>query len=497
MRLIVVDQKGPKVNGYFALATEIHDDSGAPHTLEHLCFMGSKSYHYKGLLDKLATRAYSTTNAWTMTEQTAYTLDTAGWDGFAQILPVYLEHVIVPTLTDAACYTEVHHIDGTGHDAGVVYSEMQGVQNTQEDLMELSAKRLMYPEGNGFRYETGGMMEQLRVLTADRIRDFHKEMYQPKNLCLVITGEVDHEQLLQILDDFEETIIDDVPSIDAPFQRPWTGSKRAPPLEKTVVETVEFPEEDESMGEVLVGFFGPDVNNHKEGAALGILLIYLCGSSISVLENTLVEKEQLCSMVYYSTEARPNIAVWFSMSAVESGKLAQVEQRLIDLLKETAAKDLDMNYMHDCIRRWRRQIKMKCENAGDFFAGPIIEDHLFGRRDGRDLKEMATLEELDMLEKWSQEEWHRFFAKYFVDAHHIAILGQPSQALSEKITNEEKARVKEQQERLGEDGLKKLAEKLEKAQAENDRPIPDSVLEDFPVPSKYRRLFCDSNLAYY
>ncbi|KAK0949406.1 hypothetical protein LTR91_026486, partial [Friedmanniomyces endolithicus] len=27
MRVAVVDQKGPKVNGYFALATEIHDDS--------------------------------------------------------------------------------------------------------------------------------------------------------------------------------------------------------------------------------------------------------------------------------------------------------------------------------------------------------------------------------------------------------------------------------------------------------------------------------------
>lgn len=29
MRVVVVDRKGPKVSGYFALATEIHDDSGA------------------------------------------------------------------------------------------------------------------------------------------------------------------------------------------------------------------------------------------------------------------------------------------------------------------------------------------------------------------------------------------------------------------------------------------------------------------------------------
>lgn len=261
MTVVVVDQKGPKVLGFFALATEILDDSGAPHTLEHLCFMGSKSYRYKGVLDKLATRAYSTTNAWTATDHTAYTLDTAGWAGFAQILPVYLEHVIVPTLTDAGCYTEVHHVDGSGHDAGVVYSEMQGVQNTQGELMELRSKRLLYPEGVGFRYETGGMMEQLRVLTADRIREFHREMYQPKNLCLVIVGEIDHTNLLRILDDFEGTILHDIPKPDAPFKRPWVESKHTPPLQKTSVVTVDFPEEDESSGEIMISFFGPDCND--------------------------------------------------------------------------------------------------------------------------------------------------------------------------------------------------------------------------------------------
>ena len=68
LRVVVADQEGPKVNGFFTLATEIHDDSGAPHTLEHLCFMGSRSFRYKGVLDKLATRAYSDTNAWTVSD---------------------------------------------------------------------------------------------------------------------------------------------------------------------------------------------------------------------------------------------------------------------------------------------------------------------------------------------------------------------------------------------------------------------------------------------
>lgn len=219
MQVIVADRKGPKVNGYFTLATEIFDDSGAPHTLEHLIFMGSRSYQYKGLLDKLAGRAYAGTNAWTAVDHTAYTLEAAGWDGFAQILPVYLEHLILPTITDEACITEVHHVDGEGNDAGVVYSEMQALQYSSSELMDLRARRLLYPENVGFRYETGGMMEALRVLTPERIREFHKAMYQPRNLAIVVVGEADHQDLLQILDQFEESVQDSIPPIDAPFKR--------------------------------------------------------------------------------------------------------------------------------------------------------------------------------------------------------------------------------------------------------------------------------------
>lgn len=54
------------VNGYFALSTEAHDDDGCPHTLEHLVFLGSEDYPYKGVLDSLANRCLARgTNAWT------------------------------------------------------------------------------------------------------------------------------------------------------------------------------------------------------------------------------------------------------------------------------------------------------------------------------------------------------------------------------------------------------------------------------------------------
>ncbi|KAI2780307.1 Metalloenzyme, LuxS/M16 peptidase-like protein [Daldinia loculata] len=495
MQVIVTDRKGPKVNGYFTLATEIFDDSGAPHTLEHLVFMGSKSYHYKGLLDKLASRAYGSTNAWTMTDHTAYTLETAGWEGFAQILPVYLEHLIVPTITDAACLTEVHHINGEGNDAGVVYSEMQGVQYSSAEIMDIKARRLLYPENVGFRYETGGMMENLRVLTPERIRNFHREMYQPRNMCIIIVGEVDHDNLLTILGQFEESVKDDLPPLDAPFKRPWIESAQPPPLEKTIVETVEFPEEDESIGDMVVGFFGPSCTDIIQSSGLTILLTYLCGSSVAVLENVMVEKEELASSISYLWDARPNSVIWLQPTGVATEKLAFVEQRLISLLKEVAAQPLDMTYMRECIQRERRQVKAQAEESESFYSTNIITDYLFGNRDGSTLKQLASLDEYDILEKWTDEQWRAFLKKWLADAHHVSILGKPSLQLATKQKEDEIARIEKRKQVLGAEGLKKLAQKLEDAKKQNEVEIPASVLEKWPVPPIESIHFIESQTA--
>ena len=51
-------------------------------------------------MDLLANRCLAQgTNAWTATDHTAYTMETAGSEGFLNLLPIYLDHVLYPTLT--------------------------------------------------------------------------------------------------------------------------------------------------------------------------------------------------------------------------------------------------------------------------------------------------------------------------------------------------------------------------------------------------------------
>jgi Zn-dependent M16 (insulinase) family peptidase len=64
--------------------------------------MGSKKYPYKGILDLFANRGFSNgTNALTDIDHTAFTVSTAGEQGFLQLLPIYIDHILFPTITNA------------------------------------------------------------------------------------------------------------------------------------------------------------------------------------------------------------------------------------------------------------------------------------------------------------------------------------------------------------------------------------------------------------
>lgn len=82
------------------IATEAFDDDGLPHTLEHLVFLGSEDYPYKGVLDLLGNRCLASgTNAWTDKDHTNYTMTTVGSEGFLSLMPIYLDHILFPNLT--------------------------------------------------------------------------------------------------------------------------------------------------------------------------------------------------------------------------------------------------------------------------------------------------------------------------------------------------------------------------------------------------------------
>ncbi|KAI0375392.1 hypothetical protein BV20DRAFT_960528 [Pilatotrama ljubarskyi] len=496
LSVVHLDYDAPLVNGYFVVATEIFDDSGCPHTLEHLVFMGSEKYPYKGIIDHLANRGFSNgTNAWTDTDHTAYTVSTAGEQGFLQLLPIYVDHILYPTLTKAGFITEVHHIDPNGQDSGVVYSEMQGRENTSGDLMALRMQRLLNPPGSAYRSETGGLMEALRVLTIEQIRNYHHTYYVPHNLTLIITGKLASgtESLLDVVQKQVEPSIVAHGQNKGPkppgWKRPFmeTPSALRKPIAQTIKETVEFPEKDESVGELQIGFLGPPPTAFLERKALDILGTYLTSSPVAPLNKEFVEIENpLCTYIYFGEDTRATyVDLPVYVGSIPTEHLDTFDEKLKASLRRVADEGLDMERMAMVINRDERQLRSKVESSqGDTFSGNVITDFLYGSEDGSELApSMDEINQYAELKKWTSKQWADLLRKYYVDPPCVVVRGKPSSEMADRLDQAEKARVAAQKEKLGPEGLAECLRVLEEAKKEHEKEIPKEILTSFPVPS--------------
>jgi Zn-dependent M16 (insulinase) family peptidase len=224
-----------------------------------LIFLGSEEFPFKGVLDKLANRSFAQgTNAYTdvyalhfcinhHSDHTCYQLTTAGEEGFLRILPVFLDHVLFPTITDEGFYTEVHHINGeNGEDAGVVYCEMQGSENTSNSLTHERTMEMLF-SGSGYEFNTGGRVKNLRDLTVEKVREYHKQFYRPDNVIVIITGPVNAEKTIDALQTVEEKI--NTRKNTTPHPQPFT--KLAPQLTTSEEKSIQFPSDDEEGGALV------------------------------------------------------------------------------------------------------------------------------------------------------------------------------------------------------------------------------------------------------
>jgi len=237
------------------------------------------------------------------------------------------------------------------------------------------------------------------------------------------------------------------------------------------------------MGEVMVGLLGPSCLDPVMMVAIEVVSMYLAGSSASVLEKEMVEIEDpWCSGVRFYSEERPDTVLWLQLTAVNTDKLEAAEKKLFEVLRKTVDEPLNMEYLTELIHRTRRQTVFSAESSGYSLSTPIITDHLFGNRDGSDLRTIESLKNYEVLKRWTDQNWRDFMRKYLADNHHVSILGRPSAKLLKKIEEDEQKRISARIEKLGPNGLKKLQENLDAAKAENDREIPPEVVGQFKVP---------------
>lgn len=483
LQLIHIDHKSsPLIQGFFALATECPNDSGAPHTLEHLIFMGSEKYPYKGFLDTAGNLCMSSTNAWTATDHTVYTLTTAGWKGFSKLLPVYLDHVLNPTLTQEACTTEVYHIDPeTLTDKGVVYSEMDAIESQSWFVTNLAMQRLMYPEGSGYRSETGGLTKQLRTLTNEQIRKFHKDLYSSDNLCLIIIGNLPQDELLNIVTEWDSTLSDRNPKDRV---RPFIDNKwsQIPESNSNVKEVkIEFPELDETQGEILMTWIGESYYNMTNDLAITILMEYFTETELAPFVKEIVEiDDPMATSIDFWTDDYIRTMVNLSIHGVPTERLEETRDKILSIL---SSHTIDMDRLKQVIDNSKWDYIIRNEKAPEnTLVTSCITDFLYGDDTGKSLvSSLANLNDFTRLNQWTQKQWQSLLKRVFVDNKPGIVLGFPSAKLYEKIDKDNENLVNARKNEFSQEMKVKLLETLTNAKKHNNKPIPKELLETFEI----------------
>lgn len=557
LRGLVVKTDEPICSLHIALSTESngghhnwhHPHDGLPHTLEHLVFLGSRTHPHKGVLDKLANRCMADgTNAWTATDHTCYTLSTAGSEGVINLLPIFADHVLFPTITDSGFVTEVHHVNGRGENKGVVYCEMQGRENSEGSLVDRACMELLYPPPDGgsdggmmcgYAAETGGKMANLRTLTVEKVRRYHREYYTPDNTLLILTGNVDSEEFFKALDEVEALILKrrdggDQEMMDGEDEnrrvgRPWINSSIPPmimdtpgvyppydpsrPNSANTPLTISFPSEDESRGTISIAWRGPEYTSRAEWTHLSLIWDYLTDSAASPLQLAFVENDDpVCADVgpAHDIFTEGYHQLWFQ--EVEVDMMEEVLPLFYKVVARQAGltsggdgddeESFDLARMRTVIRRIRRRLLEASERRPTrAIVDGIIRNFLYGPRAGESNgvdssvvtpedemialhSDVNALPYLDEAEKMLADAsyWQGLMKKYILDRPMAVVLGKPSAEMSKQIADGEKERESKQAKDLGEDGLARLAKTLEDAMEKNEEPIPEDILLSLPVP---------------
>lgn len=269
-------------------------------------------------------------DAWTETDNTVYTLSCAGSEGFLRLLPVYLNHVLFPTLTRSGFITEVYSITGDGDDNGAVYCEMQGRENSGEERGHLELMRNAYA-GHAYSSQTGGIMKNIRdSLTIEKIRDYHAKFYRAENLAVVIAGQVEIDEIAKAIESIEQKVLErkgKYPEFEAPWQTP------VKPLKDSKDVKILFPSDEEECGLVYIGYHGPKATTEFETlTACYILMKYLCDTSVSPVQQSFIEiEEPFASRVSYNISENSTSLLYFTFENVPLDKIDFIYERLIQV----------------------------------------------------------------------------------------------------------------------------------------------------------------------
>lgn len=373
--------KRPDHNKTFCVTfkTLPENDTGVFHIMEHSVLCGSEKYPVKQPFVELMKGSMNTfLNAFTFPDKTMYPVSSRNDADFRNLVSVYLDAVFHP-----AVYVQkniflqegwrLEQEEGAPGYVGVVFNEMKGALSSVDELMAYGMGRMLFPD-NCYRFESGGDPEHIPELTYDAFLNAHRRFYHPSNARFFLDGEVNLEQVLEMIDgeylchyERREPDFALLPQAPVVGQVKTTCYELAPGEEKAGKACC--------MMSKIIGSWEDRVRL----MAAHVLGDYLTGSNDAPLKRALLEKG-LAEEIQLTVEdgGVQQVTADLVLKNMREENLPRARETVQAAVRGLLAKGLDRDELTGCLNRYEFSIREHNEPYGIMLAIQVMNSWLYG-----------------------------------------------------------------------------------------------------------------------
>jgi zinc protease len=302
---------------------ETNGKTGVAHVLEHMMFKGTKKVK-SGDFSRLVAAVGGRENAFTSRDYTAY---------FQQVEKSKLEEVIK---LEADRMSNLSFADAEFDKEIQVIMEERRLR-TEDNPSSLLNESLMATAfmSSPYRYPVIGWMNDLMNMKAADARDWYRSWYAPNNATVVITGDVDPQNMLRLVQQYYGV----VPPHELPVRKPQIE----PPQRGIKQVEVKAPADSAQIAMAWkVPRLEPGKLNDPEPYALELLTAVLDGYDNARLNRVLVKQEKVVNDVGVGYDMISRGPELFQINAtMAKGKtVAQAQASIRKALEELKQKGI-------------------------------------------------------------------------------------------------------------------------------------------------------------
>lgn len=290
---------------------EVPGKTGFAHLFEHMMFQRSENVGQDELFKNIM-EAGGTLNGSTSQDRTNY----------YQVVPKNALEMVLWMESDRMGYLEntVTKAAFVNQQNVVQNEKRQGVDNVAYGFEDYIILKNLFPEGHPYSWDVIGDMNDLTNATVEDVKAFHRKFYSPNNATLVISGDIDNQEIKEMV----EKYFGEIPAGEAIEKRN--------PIPATLASTVKLYHEDNFARAPQLTMVFPTVERFsKDSYALNFLGEILSNTKKAPMYTVLVKDKKLTSRVMARNQSQELAGAFFiSIGANPGVNLTDVEKAVFE-----------------------------------------------------------------------------------------------------------------------------------------------------------------------